>query len=249
MSLAGNRAAPAPAATLRWGLPDVAIAWIVGLVCALVAVLPLFAIAAGRSDAPVTGLPADLEVSGILASLFGQSVGVIGTLALIGRSKGRGSLTADFGFAMRWQDLGWVPLGVGIAFVAGVVLWPVTELADLDGSAQEVVRQFEHANGVEIPLFAIAVVLIAPVAEEVLFRGALLRGLLRRTSPGWAVFGSALSFALVHVLLDPDTYYYLPAFLALGLVCGWRAVSTRTLSQSIFLHVGFNLLGSILILA
>jgi len=249
MSLAGSSAAPAPPATLRWGLPDVALAWIVGLVCALVAVLPLVAIAAGRTDAPVDGLPKDLEVSAILASLFAQSVGVIGMLAYVGRSKGRGGLTTDFGFAMWWRDLGWIPIGVGIAFVAGIALWPITELADLDGSAQEVVRQFEHANGLEVPLFAIGVVLLAPVAEELLFRGALLRGLMRRASPAWAVFGSALAFALVHVLLDADTYYYLPAFLALGLVSGWRAVRTRSLSQSIFLHVGFNLLGTILILS
>lgn len=249
MSLAGSGAAPAPPATLRWGLPDVAIAWIVGLVCALVAVVPLLVIAAGRTDAPVDGLPKDLEVSAILASLFAQSAGVIGMLAYVGRSKGRGGLVPDFGFVLRLRDVGWVPIGVAMAFVAGIVLWPVTELADLDGSAQEVVRQFEDANGLEIPLFVLAVVLIAPAAEELLFRGALLRGLMRRTSPGWAVFGSALVFALVHVLLDVDTYYYLPAFLALGVVSGWRAVHTGNVSQSIFLHMGFNLLASILIIA
>lgn len=248
MTVVGSGAGTAPAATLRWGLPDALIAWIVGFVCALVALLPLLAIAAGRADAPATGLPQDLEVSGILVSLVAQSLGIIGALAWIGRSKGRGGLTADFGFAIRVRDVGWVAAGVGIALVAGWMLWPVTELAGLRGSSQEVVRQFEDASGVEIPIFALSVVLIAPIAEEVLFRGALLRGLLRRTSPGWAVFGSALVFALVHVLGDPDTYYYVPAFLALGLVSGWRAVRTGNLSQSIFLHAGFNLLASILII-
>lgn len=248
MTVVGSGAGTAPAATLRWGLPDALIAWIVGFVCTLVALLPLLAIAAGRADAPATGLPQDLEVSGILVSLVAQSLGIIGALAWIGRSKGRGGLTADFGFAIRVRDVGWVAAGVGIALVAGWMLWPVTELAGLRGSSQEVVRQFEDASGVEIPIFALSVVLIAPIAEEVLFRGALLRGLLRRTSPGWAVFGSALVFALVHVLGDPDTYYYVPAFLALGLVSGWRAVRTGNLSQSIFLHAGFNLLASILII-
>ena len=233
---------------LRWGLPDAGVAWIVGFVCALVAVLPVVAIAAGRTDAPVTGLPQDLEVSAILASLVAQSIGVIGMLAWVGRSKGRGGLASDFGLAIRVRDLGWVPVGVALAVVTGWMLLPITELADLRSSSQEVVRQFEHANGVEIPLFALSVVVIAPLAEEVLFRGALLRGLLRRTSPGWAVFGSALLFALVHVLGDPDTYYYVPAFLALGLLSGWRAVRTGNLSQSIFLHMGFNLLASILII-
>lgn len=247
MSLIDNRAAPVPPATLRWGLPDAAIAWIVGFVCALLALLPLVVIAAGRTDAPVSGLPQDLEVSGILASLIAQSIGTIAALAFIGRSKGRGGLAADFGFAMRLRDLPWLPVGVGISLVAGWLLLPITELADLKDSAQEVVRQFEHANGIEIPIFALSVVLIAPVAEELLFRGALLRGLLRRTTPGWAVFVSALIFALVHVVGDPNTYYYVPAFLALGIISGWRAVRTGNVSQSIFLHMGFNLLASILI--
>lgn len=249
MSVVESGRAPAPVPHLRWGLPDAALAWVIGFVCAFVALLPLLAIAAGRSDAPVTGLPDDLEVSGILASLVAQSIGVIVALAFIGRSKGRGGLGADFGFAIRPRDIAWAPVGVGIALVAGWLLWPITELADLKGSSQEVVRQFEDANGFEIPIFALSVVLLAPLAEELLFRGALLRGLLRRTTPGWAVFGSALVFALVHVLGDPDSYYYVPAFLALGLVSGWRAVRTGNLSQSIFLHAGFNLLATVLILA
>ena len=57
---------------------------------------------------------------------------------------------------------------------------------------------------------------------------------------------SALVFALIH-LVDPDTYYYLPAFLLLGLVSGWRAVVTGSITQSVLLHAGFNLVASILI--
>ena len=247
MSLGRNGAAPTPAATLRWGLPDVAVTWIVGFVCALVALLPLLVIATGRSDAPANGLPKDLEVSGILVSLIAQSVGIVVALAFIGRMKGRSGL-ADFGLAVKLRDVRWAPVGIGIALVAGWLLWPITELADLRGSSQEVVRRFEDASGAEIPIFALSVVLVAPLTEELLFRGALLRGLLRRTSPGWAVFVSALVFALVHVVGDPDAYYYVPAFLGLGLVSGWRAVGTGNLSQSIFLHAGFNLLAAILIL-
>jgi membrane protease YdiL (CAAX protease family) len=51
------------------------------------------------------------------------------------------------------------------------------------------------------------------------------------------------------VIGDPGTYYYVPAFLLLGLVSGWRAMKTGNLSQSVMLHVGFNLLASILIIS
>ena len=126
---------------------------------------------------------------------------------------------------------------------------PITELAGLKDSSQDVVQTFEHSAGLlEKVGVAIGVVLVAPVAEELLFRGALLRGLLRKWSPVVAVNGAALAFALVHVIGDPGTGYYLPAFLLLGLVSGWRAVATGRIGQSICLHAGFNLLAAIQII-
>jgi hypothetical protein len=85
---------------------------------------------------------------------------------------------------------------------------------------------------------------LAPLAEELLFRGALLRALMRRTSPAWAVFGSALVFALVHPLGDPEvgSVIVVPAILTLGVVSGYLAVRSGDLSRSIMLHAGFNLL-------
>ncbi|MCJ7439244.1 MAG: CPBP family intramembrane metalloprotease [Acidimicrobiia bacterium] len=240
---------PAPVTALRWGLPDALIAWIVGVVCALLAVVPIAIVAASRAHVPESGIPEDLEVPALILGLVAQNLGIIGTLALIARSKGRGSLWADFGLSVRARDLAWIAAGLGLSLVAGWMLLPITELADLNGSSQEVVRQFENANGIEVPLFALGVVLLAPVAEELLFRGVLLRGLVRRTNPARAVFASALIFALVHVIGDPDTYYYVPAFLLLGLVSGWRAMKTGNLSQSVMLHMGFNFLASILIIS
>lgn len=240
---------PVPATALRWGLPDALTAWLAGFFCALVAFVPVAVVAASRAHVPDNGIPKDLEVPALIFALVAQNVGIILALALIARLKGRGSLRGDFGLAVVPRDLGWVAAGVGLSLVAGWMLLPITELAKLNGSAQEVVRQFEHANGIEVPLFALGVVLLAPLAEELLFRGILLRSFARRTDPARAVFATALIFALVHVIGDPDTYYYVPAFLLLGLVSGWRAMRTGNLSQSIMLHVGFNLLASLLIIS
>jgi uncharacterized protein len=125
----------------------------------------------------------------------------------------------------------------------------VTELAGLEDSTQEVVRTFEDtANVAEQVLFVVGVVVVAPIGEELLFRGAVLRGLMRRTTPEIAVLLSAFVFALVHLAGDPGTGYYVPALFLLGLVSGWRAARTGSLSQSIFLHCGFNLFAAALIL-
>ena len=94
----------------------------------------------------------------------------------------------------------------------------------------------------------LGVALFAPVVEELLFRGLLLRALLRRTTPVTAVLISSVVFAVVH-LLDPSTAALMAPLLLLAVISGIRAVRTGDLSQSILLHVGFNLLSAILLLA
>jgi hypothetical protein len=215
-------------------LPDVLIAWIAGVVAGVIVAAP-FVNDAGK-----------VPPSGIAASLYAQNIGIVVALLVVARMKGRGSLGADFGFRLEPRALGWVAAGVGVAILGNLLVLPLTELADLQDSAQDVVNQFEAASPVVKALLFPAVVLLAPIAEELLFRGALLRSLQRHWSPGMAVFVSALIFAVIH-LVDPDTYYYVPAFLLLGLVSGWRAVVTGNLTQSIFLHAGFNLVASVLI--
>ncbi|MEX2256677.1 MAG: CPBP family intramembrane glutamic endopeptidase [Acidimicrobiia bacterium] len=223
---------------LRWGLPDALIAWIVGIVAAVIAAAPFI----GSNGT----IPDDREVTATLVLLAVQNFAIIGSLLYIARARGLGSLRRDFGFAFEVPDLVWVLGGVALAVIAGILVVPITELAGLKDSSQEVVNTFERSAGLAQKIaVCIGVVLVAPVAEELLFRGVLLRSLVRRTAPVVAVFVSALVFAVVHVIGDLGTGYYVPAFLLLGLVSGWRAVVTGRIGQSIALHAGFNLLAAI----
>jgi membrane protease YdiL (CAAX protease family) len=97
---------------------------------------------------------------------------------------------------------------------------------------------------VRLAVLAVFAVLIAPVCEELLFRGLLLRALQRRFSPVIAVSVSALAFALVHPALDPawGSFVVIPALFGLGALAGVAAVRRGDLSVSIMLHVGFNFL-------
>jgi membrane protease YdiL (CAAX protease family) len=231
----------APPAPVRWGLPDVFLAWIVGVMASVIVAAPFLG-ANGK-------IPSDEEVVATLVLLAVQNVALIGFLVFVAHRKGLGSLRADFGLAIQARDLLWILGGVLVAIVAGILLLPITELAGLKDSSQEVVKTFEESAGaLEKVGVAIGIVLIAPIGEELLFRGALLRSLMRRTSPAVAVNITALIFALVHFVGDPGTGYYVPAFLLLGLLSGWRAAATGRIGQSICLHVGFNLLGAIQIL-
>lgn len=74
-------------------------------------------------------------------------------------------------------------------------------------------------------------VVIAPVTEELVFRGLILRGLLGRWRPAAAILFSAALFALVH--FNP---VQAPVALLLGLLTGWLYVRTRSLGLCILAH-------------
>jgi membrane protease YdiL (CAAX protease family) len=116
---------------------------------------------------------------------------------------------------------------------------------------QEVVKIADHAHGLQIPVIILAITVLAPITEELLFRGTLLRALLRRTDPDRAVLIAATAFGLVHVLGDPSlgSLVALPVIMGLGVVSGYQAVKTGTLTRSIMLHMGFNALTAILLFA
>lgn len=81
----------------------------------------------------------------------------------------------------------------------------------------------------------LVIVLIAPVVEELLLRGIVLRGFLGRYRPGTAIALSALIFAVMH--LNP---YQLASALVIGLVLGWVFYRTGSLWPCIFGHALFN---------
>jgi hypothetical protein len=229
---------PTAGPRIGWGISDAAIAFLLSLLAASIAEIPF--LNHGR-------LPTNLEVTAALVSLLVQTAVAVGYLVIAAR-KGRGSLRADFGLAVHLRDGLWFVAGFALSATAGVALAPIIDAGHLTNSSQDVVRVFQHAHGTERAFFALAVLVIAPIGEELLFRGALLRGLLRRTNPATAVWISGLVFALVHVALDPGAGFAVPALLALGLLSGYRAWRTGNLSESILLHAGFNLLAVLQIL-
>lgn len=88
---------------------------------------------------------------------------------------------------------------------------------------------------ISLGLFAIAVV--APLIEELLFRGLLQNALMHRL-PAWAaIILSAFAFALVH--MQPLA---MPALMALGAAFGYIYHKTGSLRMTIILHMINNML-------
>jgi membrane protease YdiL (CAAX protease family) len=83
-----------------------------------------------------------------------------------------------------------------------------------------------------------AIVVVAPIGEEVGFRGFLYRGLVR---PGWeivAIIAISLAWALLHVQYD---WLGMLQIFVLGLVLGWFRWASGSTTLTIIMHVLINL--------
>ncbi len=82
---------------------------------------------------------------------------------------------------------------------------------------------------------------MAPVVEELLFRG-IIQGELRKVMPEWiAIIAQAVIFALFHMQPVQITYVFLPGLL-LGLAYYW----SKSIWVPIIMHISFNFIGSVM---
>jgi len=86
------------------------------------------------------------------------------------------------------------------------------------------------------PLGLIAGGILAPIVEEIAFRGVLVGGLLRMRQKPWvAIVLPALIFALFH-----GTYTQLMGTMVFGIICGWTYWRTKSLLPGILIHITNN---------
>ena len=114
---------------------------------------------------------------------------------------GSGDRRTDLGLRFRWSDLGWGPLVWLSAFVAQAVVAILVTLLDVPFTSNtEGIGDLDLDRTYVITLLVTAVI-AAPIVEEMIFRGLMLRGLLSRMSAWLAVGVQGLLFGAVH--LDP----------------------------------------------
>jgi membrane protease YdiL (CAAX protease family) len=112
----------------------------------------------------------------------------------------------------------------------------------LQTNDQVILQESKHAP---LTTYAtlLAAVLIAPICEEIFFRGFVFAGFLRSMPLVWAIILSALLFAVAHA--DPGSFAVL-FFIGLALAfLRWR---TRSLWPGILLHLLNNAVGALAII-
>lgn len=218
---------------VRWGLGDAAFAFVLANVLAVL----LTPLAYWLTGEPSTTALEDAPLSTVALVQGPYAGAMLAAALLVAWHKGRGPVI-DFGLRMRWLD---VPMGavVGLATQYAAALlylpfiqWDVITTEQLEEPARQLT---DRAHGAGVLLLFLVVAVLAPIAEEVFFRGLLLRSLERRMGTNWAIVVSAAVFGAAH--FEPLQF---PALFAFGLVAAVLATRTGRLGPAIWAHVAFN---------
>jgi len=135
-----------------------------------------------------------------------------------------------WGFRRPKRSFLWVvPLGLVAAYAVGIVHDVIVH-----PEQQAIVGQFPRSL-VGALAFILLAVILAPLFEEIVFRGFLFRGLANSFGWVWAALISAGIFGIAHLQLD----VFVP-LAALGFFLAWSYRRTGSLWAPIAMHVVFN---------
>lgn len=231
--------------TVRWGMGDAIGGWALAYTASLlIGTLLLLAFGHDLSNTST----ADLSMVEVALQTPPLWLGFLGVPIWAAAVKGNGWIR-DFHVAIRWTD---VPLGLVVGTIGQLVIvplisWPVLELTgkttdDLSESARQL------GDKATTPLGAVLLVLLvvigAPIAEELFFRGLLFRSATKTWGVVAGVIVSSVAFGLTH--FQPLA---LPALTAAGLLFALLVVWTDRLGPAIVAHMAFNAVTVVSLLA
>lgn len=222
-----------------------------GFVAGQVLALVLLAVvAAGLGQgSDVTHLMSEAVPPGwvVVTELVGLWMGFVGAVVLASRLRGTGRVVADMGLAVRpWDLLVGPAVGVGCQLVLVPLLYlPLEPFVPhlqrrLSGPATHLTGGFP---GAELAIIGFLTVVVVPVVEELLFRGVVLRALLRLFGGAGRVLGPVLAVAATGVLfgLAHAESLELLGLAAFGIVLSVLAYRTGRLGPGMLAHGAFNL--------
>ncbi len=175
---------------------------------------------------------------------FGQTVGSLLVVSIYSR-RSSGSLVADVGLVLRGKDWWAIFAGMGLQLFAAMVTIPLVDALFPEGPPEQGVAGVagDTETTLEILLIFVSVAILAPIVEEILYRGMLMSWLNRFMGKWPTIVVSAAIFACIH-LVDWNARAAVPGLFIIGIVLGWAAMTRGDLSLAIPLHAGVNLLAA-----
>ena len=155
------------------------------------------------------------------------------------------------GLTFRRGDLGagFLAAVIGLAAGAAVTQLVLTIANQVNDQPVETPKQLPDIQpGLEVFLAGIAVVIVAPIAEELFFRGFIYQAMRRwrRPWPGvtQAIVFSAIVFAIAHV-----SPIIMPSIFVLGVILAYVFEKRASVVATMASHIAYNLIGFIIIVA
>ena len=157
---------------------------------------------------------------------------------VITRLRGNGP-RVDLGLSLGWIDLVWAAVAGVVGLIIASLLALLTQqiFGEFTSTGAEVAEQIRQAGGTAAVLvFAVLLVVGAPIVEELAFRGLLFNSLRKRgVGVAWTLVISSLAFAVIH--FEPTRLLVL---VALGLVLGIVRWRTGSLVACMITHAMIN---------
>lgn len=193
-------------------------------------------------------------ITGVLALFSPEFAATYGTVIsypvmfippmLLASAQSRRNDVFETGYALDSNHFGSLG-GFRMALIVSIATVAVAFVADSFNSLLPPVPEWfekamEQLMNAPIWITLISVSIFAPLFEEWLCRGIVLRGLLQKSSPAAAITVSALFFALLHM----NPWQALPAFL-LGLLFGYVYYKTGSLKLTMLMHCVNNTMATV----
>lgn len=177
-----------------------------------------------------------VSVGGMLVNIAASLTGL--ACAWLVLRKGKAAPPVRELFLFQKKDAGLflrlLPVGIGVQMAGSYLASGITGLADRAGwsfSTPPLVPSGGMAANILLLVFTCAV---APVCEEIIFRGLTQRG-LSQGSAWFGIIASSLLFGLYHMNLPQAV-----AAAGMGLVLGYAAARSGHIAVGILLHVSMN---------
>ncbi len=138
-----------------------------------------------------------------------------------------------------WRGFGWKQFGLGFALVVGVLIAFEGFAVLLDRAQPDFMTDMLNAvRGGDAWLLLLSGIIIAPLGEELIFRGFVYRGLSdsRVGVPGAIVISSAI-WAVIHTQYD---LFYMSVIFVLGLALAFVRYKSGSVALAFVLHALVN---------
>jgi membrane protease YdiL (CAAX protease family) len=188
----------------------------------------------------------------VVSTLIGLWIGFIGAPWLASRTQGTKHFARDLGIRFRWLDLLGILFGIGGQILITVMYAPFQhDIKNFNAPSQ---RLTGASHGTGFVVIAIATVLLAPAAEELFFRGLLLKSLVRLFTPLKAAGRARATGVVLAVIADGllfgaahGEWVQFAGLAGFGIVLAAISYRTGRLGMNMVAHATFNLIAIVAI--